>query len=60
MNDDYRRFFDPRSLSRQQQRRVPFVGQIVGGLLTSLLIVVLLLAITAAGWAILYLIHTAP
>ncbi|MCG7403052.1 hypothetical protein [Caballeronia zhejiangensis] len=60
MNEHHRRFFDPRSLSRQQQARIPIVAQIVGGLLTALLIAVILLAITSAAWAILYLIHTAP
>ncbi|SAL06000.1 hypothetical protein AWB78_07821 [Caballeronia calidae] len=58
MND--RRCFDPRSLDGRQRRRMPVVAQIVSGLLTALVMVLLLLAITAAGWAILYLIHTAP
>ncbi|MGF6877397.1 hypothetical protein [Paraburkholderia sp. MM5477-R1] len=34
--------------------------QVLGLLMTLLVIVLLLLAITAALWAILYLIHTAP
>jgi hypothetical protein len=60
MNDDHRRFFDPRSLDRRRHKRLPLVGQIIGGLLASLVIILLLLAITAGAWAILYLIHTAP
>ncbi|WP_250532395.1 hypothetical protein [Caballeronia sp. ATUFL_F1_KS39] len=54
-----RRYFDPRSLDARQ-RRVPVVAQIVGGLLTTLVIVLILLAITASAWGILYLINTAP
>ncbi|MCG7402006.1 MULTISPECIES: hypothetical protein [Caballeronia] len=59
MNDDHRRFFDARSLDRRRHR-LPLIGQLIGGLLASLVIVLLMLAITAAAWAILYLIHTAP
>ncbi|BAO90734.1 hypothetical protein [Caballeronia cordobensis] len=55
-----RRYFDPRSLDARQRRRVPVVAQVMSGLLMSLVIVLLLLAITAASWGILYLIHTAP
>jgi hypothetical protein len=38
---------------------VPVIARILSGLMASLMIV-LLLAITAAGWAILYLIRTVP
>lgn len=54
-----RRYFDPRSLDARH-RRMPVVAQVMSGLLASLVIVLLLLAITAASWGILYLIHTAP
>ncbi|WP_250477605.1 MULTISPECIES: hypothetical protein [unclassified Caballeronia] len=60
MNDDHQRFFDPRSLSSQRPRRMPLLAQLTIGLLTALVIVLLLLAITSASWAILHLIHTAP
>ena len=43
----------------QQRPRAPIIARIMSGLIASLMMV-LLLAITAAGWAILHLIRTAP
>lgn len=59
MNDHSRRYFDRRSLDARRQR-LPLVAQLMSGLLAALVVVLLVLAITSAAWAILYLIHTAP
>ncbi|WP_250481817.1 hypothetical protein [Caballeronia sp. NCTM5] len=44
----------------QTTRRLPLLGRVMSGLIATLVMVLLVLGITAAGWAILYLIRTAP
>ncbi len=44
----------------QRTRRLPMLGRVMSTLIATLVVALLLLGITAAGWAILYLIRTAP